>query len=186
MLAPMALLALLCLAGGLFPGPFLSLVQPVLAGVAPLSAGFPGLAIPPALIALGGAGLLCLALVLLWYLRRRQLALPPETGPTWGCGYLAPAASMQYSGTSFGALFGSFSYGVIRTRVTAPALAGVAPAPARLSYRPEETLLERFIMPALQLIGVAFSFLRRLQHGEVQIYIIYIFVTLVALMVWIR
>jgi hydrogenase-4 component B len=186
MLAPMALLALLCLAGGLFPGMFLSLVQPVLAGVVPLAASYPGLTIGPAVIALGGGSLLVLALLLLWYLRRRQLAHPQGNGPTWGCGYLAPAASMQYSGTSFGALFGSFSYGVIRTRTTVAALAGLAPGTVRLTYQTEETLLERVIMPGLKLIGVAFSFLRRMQHGEVQIYIIYIFVTLLALMVWVR
>ena len=41
-------------------------------------------------------------------------------------------------------------------------------------------------MPVFSVIGVGFSFLRRLQHGEVQVYIAYIFITLFLLMLWVR
>jgi hydrogenase-4 component B len=93
---------------------------------------------------------------------------------------------VQYTGTSFGNLFGSFSAGVVRTRIKIGVIAGVAPAPARLEYSAEETILDRMILPLAGIVGVGFSFLRRLQHGEVQIYIAYIFVTLFLLMLWVH
>ena len=186
MLVPMALLAALCLLGGLFPGLYLALVNPVLTGIVPVASGFGGLPVRPVWFAVAGGSVLLLSAGLFWYLRRRQSTLPEAAGPTWGCGYLAPAASMQYTGTSFGALFGSFSAGVVRTRIGIGAIAGVAPAAAELSCTPEETILERVIMPVSGVVGVGFSYLRRLQHGEVQVYIAYIFITLFLLMLWVR
>ena len=186
MLVPMAVLAGLCLLGGLFPQLYLALVRPVLAGIVPAASGFGGLPVKPVWFAVAGGSVLILSAGIFWYLQSRWRALPEASGPTWGCGYLAPAASIQYTGTSFGALFGSFSSGVVRTRTRMSELAGIAPASARLSYAPEETILERIIMPVSAVVGVGFSYLRRLQHGEVQVYIAYIFVTLLLLMLWVR
>ncbi|GFO60153.1 hydrogenase [Geomonas silvestris] len=186
MLFPMAVLGVLCLLGGLCPVLFLTLVQPVLATVVPQAAGFAGLPYSLLWFAAAGGVLLVLALGLSWLLRRRQQVLPAETGPTWGCGYLAPTPRMEYTGSSFGLLFGSFSSGVVRTRTSTRAPRGLVPGAARAGYLPEETLLERLILPALGLVGIAFRYLRRVQHGEVHLYIIYIFITLLALMLWVR
>jgi len=186
MLAPMILLAGLCLLGGLFPQSYLALVSPVLAGVVPVASSFEGLPVRPIWFAISGGSILLLAFGISWFLRRRQSRLPEATGPTWGCGYLAGSARVQYTGTSFGNLFGSFSAGVVRTRIKIGVIAGVAPAPVRLEYSAEETILDRMILPLARIVGVGFSFLRRLQHGEVQIYIAYIFVTLFLLMLWVH
>jgi hydrogenase-4 component B len=42
------------------------------------------------------------------------------------------------------------------------------------------------ILPVCSVVGIAFSFLRRLQQGQVQVYILYIFATLLLLMLWVR
>ena len=187
MLAPMILLVALCLLGGLFPQLYLALAGPVLGGIVPVSSGFGGLPVNPVWFAVAGGGVLLLSAGLFLFLRRRQGTLPQAAGPTWGCGYLAPSARMQYTGTSFGNLFGSFADGVVRTRVSlVGALSGVAPQRVRLEYAAEETILERIILPVFGVVGIGFSFLRRLQHGEVQVYIAYIFVTLVLLMLWVH
>lgn len=186
MLLPMALLACLSLVAGLFPQLFLALVNPVVAAVIPATLNNPRLPIEPIWFTFAGGSLILLAAALFWYLRRRQSALPVGTGPTWGCGYLRPTPRMQYTASSFGDIFGSLAGALIRTRISVGAIAGVAPAAVRLSFIPEETILYRVIQPVFGLIGVGFSFLRRLQHGEVQIYILYIFVTLVLLMLWVH
>ncbi|GFO68145.1 hydrogenase [Geomonas limicola] len=186
MLVPMAVLGGLCLVGGLCPGLFLALVQPVLSTVVPQAAGFAGLPFNLLWFAGAGSAVLALALGLFWLLRRRQVTSGTASGPTWGCGYLAPTSRMEYTGSSFGLLFGSFSSGLVRTRVNAPAPVGLLPGAARAGYLPEETLLERIILPVLGLVGIAFRYLRRVQHGEVHLYIIYIFVTLLVLMLWVR
>jgi hydrogenase-4 component B len=184
MLGPMLLFALLCLVGGIFPQLFLSLVVPVVVALTPAALVQSGLGFDPVWFTLAGAVLLGVAGALFWYLKTRKGAAPAATGPTWGCGYLAPTPRMQYSATSFGALFSSFATPLIRTRSTVGAIAGVAPASVAFSYLPEETILTRMVQPVLRVVGVAFSFIRRLQHGEVQIYILYIFATLVALLLW--
>ena len=186
MLAPMGLLAALSLLGGLFPQLFLALVKPVLPVLVPASLAFEGLPVQPLWFALTGGTLLALAVAFFCLLRRRAAAHPPACGPTWGCGYLRPSARMQYTASSFGDLFGSLAAPLVRIRIRMAEIAGLAPATGRLSYQPEETILYRLIMPASSVVGVAFSFLRRLQHGQVQLYILYIFATLLLLMLWVR
>jgi hydrogenase-4 component B len=68
--------------------------------------------------------------------------------------------------------------------VQRPALSGLFPGSARCSDRPTETFLERVIAPIFTLAGVSFAFLRRLQHGQMHVYMIYIFATLLILMLW--
>lgn len=183
MLFPMALLAALCLLGGIFPQLFLDLINPVVAAFTPAGAALPQLPIQPRWFTVSGLALLLLAALIFSFLRRRQSLLPAQSGPTWGCGYLQPSGRIQYTASSFGAMFGSVAAPLIRSRIRRSAIAGVAPAAATLSYLPEETLLYRMILPVFNLVGMGFAFLRRLQHGVVQVYILYIFVTLFLLMV---
>ncbi|HBG04658.1 MAG: hydrogenase [Geobacteraceae bacterium GWC2_58_44] len=186
MLLPMALLALLSLLGGLFPQLFLRLVHPVVSAVTPATLRYPGLPVRALWFASLGGCVLVLAAALFWYLRRRGSALPAGSGPTWGCGYLRPTARMQYTASSFGDMLGSLASPLIRARITVGGIAGVAPAAVRLSYIPEETILYRVIQPVFSVVGIGFAFIRRLQHGEVQIYILYIFATLFLLMFWVE
>lgn len=52
-------------------------------------------------------GIFCILCILLWILRRStQKNKVNEFGPTWGCGYHAPNARIQYSGSSFTDVFG--------------------------------------------------------------------------------
>ncbi|MBJ6800345.1 hydrogenase [Geomonas sp. Red259] len=185
MLAPMALLASLALVGGLFPQLFLALVRPAIRGFSPDLAHAAVLPIAPLWFALAGGSVICLAalLFLFLHLKTRGSAV---SAPTWGCGYLRPSPRIQYTGSSFGALFSSLSGSLIRTRITMGAVTGLTPAAVRLSYHPEETLLHRVVLPVLNVVGVGCAFVRRLQHGEVQIYILYIFVTLMLLLLWVQ
>ena len=185
MLAPISLLAFLALLGGLFPQLFLALVQPALRQLAPDAAHFGTLPVQPFWFAVAGGSVICLALLLFLFLQRKVKGQAPS-GPTWGCGYLCPSPRIQYTGSSFGAFFSSLSGALIRTRVTLDPVAGLAPAAARMSYEPEETLLHRLVLPVLNIAGIACAFVRRLQHGEVQIYILYIFVTLMLLLLWVH
>jgi hydrogenase-4 component B len=49
------------------------------------------------LISVSLTGLILVA----WLLRRMLRRQAPASGPTWGCGYSAPSARMQYTGSSF-------------------------------------------------------------------------------------
>jgi hydrogenase-4 component B len=91
---------------------------------------------------------------------------------------------MQYGGTAFSELAVSVFDGIMRQRVERPTLNGLFPAESRCSDGPTETLLERVIGPLFNLAGVIFAYLRRLQHGQMHMYMMYIFVTLFILMIW--
>lgn len=184
MLVPMALLAGLCLLGGIFPQLFLPLVTPLLATLTPVAARLTDPPLQTAWFSIAGIALLVMAGLIAVVVRRRAGSLPAATGPTWGCGYLRPTARMQYTGTSFSELLTSLLGGIARTRIRMGAISGPAPEPVSFSQQPTETILDRLILPMFQVFGIAFAFLRRLQHGQLHIYMFYIFVTLVVLMLW--
>jgi len=186
MLAPMALLAGLTLLGGLFPQLFLALVNPALSALSPAGA-YPGaLPVRPLWFAVAGGSVIAMAAALFLALRLKGRSLPAGSGPTWGCGYLRPEPSMQYTGSSFGNLFGSLLAPLVRARTRVGVIAGVAPPAVQLGYAPEETVLDRMVLPSVSVVGIGFAFLRRLQHGVVQVYILYIFATLLLLMLWVH
>jgi hydrogenase-4 component B len=187
MLLPMGLFALLCLLVGLLPQQALRLVAPAITSFMPQIAA----AVYPAEygILLGRISLIALLLIavaaavtLLWWWRLGSARV--TSAPTWGCGYQRGTSRIQYGATSFSELTVSVFNGIIRQLVQRPALSGLFPGSARCSDRPTETFLERVIAPLFTLAGVSFAFLRRLQHGQMHVYMIYIFATLLILMLW--
>jgi len=187
MLAPMGGLAILCALAGLAPQLLVALVLPAAAVIAPDLAGAgPELSAVAPLQWLTGAGLALLAAIgiLALLLRRRLETAPIGRDATWGCGYLLPAATMQYTASSFGQTMVNLFGIVIRPRSGAPILAGYFPGSASFRSLCPESILEQVIKPLFRGTEYVFSFCRQLQHGKQHIYILYIFVTLVLLMAW--
>jgi hydrogenase-4 component B len=187
MLAPMAFFALLCLLVGVAPQLALRLVTPAIEALYPQIGST---AVPAEYgailgrLSLAGVLLLTAAVVvtLLWRWRLGKARV--TSASTWGCGYQRGTPRVQYGGSSFSELAVSVFNGIMRQRVERPTLTGLFPGAARCSDVPTETLLERVIAPLFTLAGVSFSFLRRLQHGLMHVYMIYIFATLFILMLW--
>lgn len=187
MLLPMGLFALLCLLVGLLPQLALRLVGPAITSFMPQMSA----AVDPAGygVMLGRISLMALVLIvfavavtLLWWWRLGSARV--NSAPTWGCGYQRGTSRIQYGATSFSEQAVSVFNGIIRQRVKRPDLSGLFPAPGQCVDRPTETVLENVIAPIFTLAGVSFAFLRRLQHGQMHVYMIYIFVTLFILMLW--
>ncbi|WP_369412290.1 proton-conducting transporter transmembrane domain-containing protein [Geotalea toluenoxydans] len=187
MLIPMALLAACCLGIGLLPLSAVNLVKVPVLAIFPsvLAAGTDVSSLAP-LGLLEACGLI-LALVMIalaaLYLRRLKMN-PPVPSSTWGCGYLQPSARIQYSATSFAEMLVHFFRGILQPTYATPKISGFLPAASRFSSRIPETVLERLLLPFVRLAGLVFSFMRRLQHGEPNLYVFYIFVTLVMLLAW--
>ncbi|MDU0459932.1 MAG: proton-conducting transporter membrane subunit [Geobacteraceae bacterium] len=188
MLLPMAVFALGCLAIGLFPQFALRLVRPALDSFMP-AATDAAVQVSGYMTVLGRLSLLGIlllaamaAIALLWNLRLQRL--PALSAATWGCGYQRATARMQYAASSFSEIAVSVFDGVIRQRCERPVLSGLFPRPARCLDQPSETVLEQVVTPLFMVTGGAFAFLRRLQHGQMHVYMIYIFATLFILMIW--
>jgi hydrogenase-4 component B len=188
MLAPMGLLALLCLAIGLLPAPALRLLHHPVRAWSPLAADTTSLA---SLAPVGwltvtslALGAVLLPLAILYLARVRRSALPTEQ--TWGCGYAMPTARMEYTGSSFTETLVHLFRGVLRPRSSAPSLRGHFPGPGAYASSLPDPALDLGILPFSRLADRGFTWLRKLQHGEHHLYILYIFITLVALLVWAR
>ncbi len=187
MLLPLAFFALLCLLIGILPQYALRLVTPALAvftpGPAPTFDPSRYMAIMER-VSLLGAILVLTAIGILLFWRQRTRKAPIGSGSTWGCGYQRASARIQYTATSFSEMAVSVFNGVIRQHIARPALSGLFPQPARCADQPTETILERIIAPFFTLTGIVFAFLVRLQHGRMHVYMMYIFATLLILMLW--
>ncbi len=183
MLAPMWVLALCCVLIGLFPGLFGHLLDRALVeyrGVL-ASQGIWNL-VPFNWISFLGLGLILL-LVLLWVFFARSAAkLPVQVGPTWGCGYLRPSPRMQYTASSFGSTVVRWFSVMLRPEEHREEVQGLFPgASSRASHVPETTL-EKIYLPFLEYLFEKAAPVRRLQHGRLNIYIFYTFLTLVMLL----
>lgn len=188
MTGPMILLAAGCLIAGIAPVLLVRLVTPVVGfygGLTPQDIAQVMGQIP--LVPLTGANVLLLVVIAVVgaaYFRRLRTA-PRSQGSTWGCGYLEPTPRIQYTGTSFSEMAVSLLRGIVSPNRRRPTLDGpFPPADARFSYETTETVLDRILAPLFRVVGTAFSYIRKVQHGQLHIYVLYIFATLCVLMVW--
>ena len=128
----------------------------------------------PAIVVAAVFGLLVLALAGL----RRALLRGREIGAvvTWDCGYAQPTARMQYTASSFAQPLTVLFHAVLRTRQQA--------SPTALATKTPDVARERFFRPVFAVVEAGLARLRWLQQGRVQLYVLYIALTLVALLVW--
>lgn len=131
----------------------------------------------------GGALMLLLAVLVL--VRRALLrGRDVRTGPTWGCGYAAPTARMQYTGASFVEPATTLFQPLLRVRREVVAPQGIFPREASLQSGSTILVRDALYGRAFTWIGQNLGRLRRLQHGNVHLYVLYVGLTLLALLIW--
>lgn len=188
MTAPMVLLAACCLVAGMAPAMLARLVAPAVGYYGDLTA--PVIAqvtsrVPLVPLTIANILLVVLALGIGAAYLVRLRSLPRTQGATWGCGYLEPTPRMQYTGTSFSEMVVNLLWAIVAPNRRRPIFAASIPAEeARFRYGITEVVLDRILIPAFHGVGQAFSCLRKVQHGHVHIYMLYIFATLFVLMIW--
>jgi hydrogenase-4 component B len=178
---PMGLLAAACCAIGLLPRAAGNVsrgaAQALLAGVQPpFDAALPELAtVTFLLLALLGS---CGAAALLLSSRRAVTF-------TWDCGYAAPTARMQYTASSFAQVLGRLFRRVLFPEVHRPAIESLFPSTGtRFESHVPDPVLDRVLLPSIERSQRALRLARAIQAGHVQMYLVYIVVTLVALLAW--
>jgi hydrogenase-4 component B len=101
-------------------------------------------------------------------------------GLTWDCGYARPTARMQYTSGSFAGLAAAwFTWLLLPERVLRRPR-GLMPASASRFERVPETVLERVLTPAAEFVLRVSTATRRLQHGRLSAYILYVVVGVLA------
>jgi len=177
MRAPIVALAVACIALGVFPM--------MVAGALGTVTGLPDVA-APFLRALGmplqmaavatAATLAALILATRRSPRRR----------TWDCGYAQPTARMQYTARSLSEwLTSRLLPRFLRPAVRMTAVSTLYPGTAAFAVVVDEPFADRILRPFAARWAARAMWLRWLQQGRLSVYLVYIFVTLLAGIAWV-
>ncbi|MEI7908286.1 MAG: proton-conducting transporter membrane subunit [Verrucomicrobiota bacterium] len=179
----MAVLGGLCVAIGLAP---LVLWPAIARAAGAWNPAWAGTDSPAPLLQLGWlhVGLAAMAAVAGGWLWRRVCKHGLTRGPTWDCGYAAPTARMQYTAGSFAGIITEWFAVIVRPERHEQRPEGDFPAAASLTDHTPETVLERVLEPAARGVLRVSWLVRRLQHGRVQAYVLYLLIGLVVLAAW--
>ena len=199
MLVGQAVLAVACVFLGLFPTTFLRLLDPVtqsltgqqLSGQLGLANGL----VLAGATATGGTvstpGLLLMAICLLpvplglWLVLARGTKV--SRGPTWDCGLQGLTPRMEYTATGFSKPIRMIFKALFRPRREVQRDYDFSPYFAknlRFDSHVEEVFQTRIYRPLTWLVWRVSRQMRALQAGSLQAYLIYIFVTLIALLLF--
>jgi NADH:ubiquinone oxidoreductase subunit 5 (subunit L)/multisubunit Na+/H+ antiporter MnhA subunit len=186
---PLLALAVICVFIGVFPLISIRIVLPVvsqIAGVPIEAAEFTliGITSPFVSVTISAMIVICISIFItllrIGILARKEV----RTSVTWDCGYEFPSARMQYTSSSFAQPVMHIFHKILRTRVQLHAAEGYFPRQASLHSDTPDVFTNRLYQPmAIWIEGVS-SRLRWLQQGRIHIYLLYIFVTLIVLLVW--
>ncbi len=183
MLAPMAALAILCLALGLGSLLLLPMLDRVVAVIAPGAkpmlvsgmgrdlAWITGLEV--LLLLLGG-------LALAW-IRRSPRPDPALAPPTWDCGYAAGTTRMQYTGSSFA---DGWSVHLPGVRSHMRRIKGLFPKPLRFRTEVQDAMGDLLVAPRMAALAERLLWFRRLQPGFLSVYLLYVLLTLLGVFLW--
>lgn len=187
MTLPMGILAALCIFIGIGSPFVMPLVEAASASWHPsFGSGVHLVAGIAPLLQLSIVNLLLLSIIALlaiwyrWMLKKR----PPAVSDTWGCGYVAPTPRMQYTASSFAAPLVGLLTTLLRPRSKRPVVTGYFPKPAAFYSHIPEVVLDNLIMPMILKVEHLAAPLRKMQNGKLHLYMLYVFATLFALMVW--
>lgn len=188
MLMPMALTGGLCLAIGLAPQTVVPILQEAvgvaspgwsagenvsLAALVPLDALQKVLWILAGLLVFGGL-----------MLNHRMTQVEVGTTGTWGCGYSAPTARMQYTPTSLSQMLMRLFGWALRPRERRPTIREPFPTPTAFDVEVDDVVLARGYLPAASEAADRLQWFRWVQQGSSQAYLAYVFVIIVALFLW--
>jgi formate hydrogenlyase subunit 3/multisubunit Na+/H+ antiporter MnhD subunit len=176
MRVPLYLIIVIMLAIGIFPDKLLT----PLFHIAQSLTAMPILAIPGlsnTMIWSGRASLILLAIIVILLLIRsvsfRGKSI--ETHPTWGCGYVAPEVSMQYTGKSFSKslakLFGFIT--IENKKYKELKSASVFPSSRTYVSNYLEFFETRLIEPLVKQFLRVFNLFTFIHNGKIQFYVLY-------------
>lgn len=188
----MLVLAALCI-GICLVGPFIfDLFEPLLRWLA-RSMELP-VAFSRADFAVGGKALGCYALAgiclggLFWGLMRLRRRFAEREGAgeavTWGCGYPGATARMQYSGGSFVHSLALMLRPLIRPHMRMPEPGGFFPGPGRAVMSVPDWPTAVWNRALFRPVTWLAENTKDVQHGFLNVYILYILVALIAALVW--
>jgi hydrogenase-4 component B len=185
MTSAMAVLAGLCILIGVLPAFAIRLIEPVISSIFPqrlavlpsiqTTAHLYGLSIAAAILILG------IILLVVFYVNRLKSTPVGESG-TWDCGYAAPSPTMQYTASSFAEMLVRIFSTLLKPERHEPVITTLFPTPESFHSHVPEVVLEKGLLPFFAAVDRRLAMVRRLQNGQLNHYILYIFAALIVLL----
>jgi hydrogenase-4 component B len=184
MIVPMCVLGASCAFIGIFP---FVVVRPLDAVIHQWTYGLArtptlGAVVPFSAITQMALSLTALSLVVFLFNKKRLVLNPARKSVTWDCGYARPTARMQYTASSFASTLVYLFRGVLRPTSHEPRVSAVFPGSVEFSSHVDDAVLDGFLVPLWRRFRSRLSWLRVLQQGSVQTYILYILIALLFLL----
>ncbi len=183
MVLPMVVLAAGCVCLGLSPG----IVVPLLDRAAGAWGAQPQAAMsiwthaPLASISAMGLGLVGLVVIAALVVKRAMRGKSAGRVLTWDCGYARPTPRMQYTGSSFVRALLELTGWIVWPRRLHRAVTGLFAGAARFQTRMPDPVLDRVLIPAAEAAMRLLPWARRLQQGNINVYMFYMLLMVVFL-----
>jgi len=114
-----------------------------------------------------------------WLLKDRTVG----STVTWDCGFAAPTPRMQYTASSFAQPITAMFAPLLRPKVTLEPIQELFPADRDFGTETPDVVTESVYRPIFNGLAWGLGRMRWLQHGQVNLYVMYIALTLVILWV---
>ena len=189
MLAPMATLALLCTAIGVFPGVLAGLLGRAVEVWHPQTssaASLPTNLVPWHWLTAASVSILVAAALAAVVLRRWLRYDQATSAGTWDCGYAKPTTRMQYTGSSLSdMLTGLFAWVLVPRKIWRD-LRGIFSERGSFFSQVPDVVLDRGLFPGFRFMVRVLAYARPIQSGPVQVYLVYVLAILLALLLFAR
>ncbi|HXV37150.1 MAG TPA: hydrogenase, partial [Myxococcota bacterium] len=184
MLVAMSALAFGCIAIGALPAFVMPVLDRVVNTWIPLRAAPVSLAelVPWHAVMAVNAALVALALIAALVLRMRAARRPAAQSITWDCGYSQPAPTMAYTASSFAQILVDLYRWLLRPRAESAVSKQLFAPPQSFHSAVPEPVMEGVLAPLWLDVRRALLPLRALQQGRVHRYLVYMLLTLCALL----
>ncbi len=186
---PMAILAISCILIGLFAPLTINWILPPVQTLASSSVyGFvnPTLGMITILTKISIFFIAVFLLAGLIYLFRKALPRAKQIGitGTWDCGYAKPTSRMQYTASSYAQPLASLFKIVLSTKKEGKEIEGYFPAKSTFHTDTPDVMKKQLFEPLFKLVAKWISPFRKLQHGNLHGYLLYLALTLIILLIW--
>jgi hydrogenase-4 component B len=177
---PQYFILFIMLSIGLFPQFYFSIVNEIVLQFIPAASAASNL-IPSSFLnsisSIGKFSMLFILLLLVIYAVRKSVSRTRQisTNTTWGCGYAAPNARMQYTGKSFSKSLGKLlNFIILEKKKYKEISAGeIFPAERKHSSHYNDFFVTRIFNGIVDRLLYSMNYFQFIQNGKIQMYILY-------------
>jgi hydrogenase-4 component B len=103
---------------------------------------------------------------------------------TWGCGYIKPSHKFRYTATSFAQIISGIFNFILNTQFHRKEVTGIFPEKVYFKSHVPDIFLDKTILPFFKFLDGMLSPIRKLQAGNLNLYLLYKLIAIVSLVIY--